>query len=187
MLELLSLHQAVVMLLHWTKIVDDPYDAETQRAILEDQELYKRYQLFLWFIKNAIESEELPALEKPLKRPEEKRMFEAVNIPEEVRKIFPKQYNYWISLTDLKAFAERPHSASPNRYAHARDATARVAWILARTNGKTGDAEELFNFIEQLVDELSQRGVEARLGETTLRGCAREIHAAGEGLEIAKN
>jgi hypothetical protein len=42
-------------------------------------------------------------------------------------------------------------------------------------------------YIEQLIGELSEAGIDARLGETTLRGCVREILGAGEGLEIPKN
>jgi len=58
--------------------------------------------------------------------------------------------------------------------------------MFANETGKAHDSEELFCFIERLVENLSQIGVEAKLGETTLRGCVREILAAGEALEVLK-
>jgi hypothetical protein len=113
-------------------------------------------------------------------------MLDAVNAPEDVRKNFPKQYNYWITFTDLRAFLERPDFVSRNSYAHARQALARVAWMLATRTGKQNDLDDLFAHLEQIAEELSGEGTDPRLGETTLRGCVREILAAGEELKAPK-
>jgi hypothetical protein len=186
-LRLLSLHQAGLLLLHWSKKLDDPFSSDALSKVTEDEKLYKDFSSFQWVLKNAIEADELPALEKPMAKPLEKKILDAAEVPDKIRKHLPKQYNYWITFTDLIAFFERPDCISRNAYAHSRDAIARVAWMLASKIGKQEDSDELFSYLEQIAEELSEQGVQTKLGETTLRGCVREILAAGEGLNPPEN
>jgi len=102
-LTLLSIHEATLLVLHWAKKLDDPFNPEALSKIRgnkeskESKELWRDYLLFQWFLKNAIDAEELPALVKPLKKPEEKKMFAAVDVPQDIRARMPKQYTYWIT------------------------------------------------------------------------------------------
>ena len=144
---------------------------------------FKDFLLYQQFLRNAIDAEELPALAKPVRKPEEKKRLEAVNVPEDIRKHLPKQHTYWVTLPDLRAFAERLDGVSQSTYAHARDAIARVAWMLASKIEKANDSEGLFAYLEQLTEELSEQGIDTKLGETTLRGCVREILAAGDKVK----
>jgi len=181
-LRLLSLFQAGLLLLLWKKKLDDPFNPDALEKVLENAELSKEFWVDQWVLKNAIETDELPALERPVSNALEKKALEAVNVPDEIRKYLPKQFNYWVTLTDLIAFVDRPDRVSRNTYAHARDAIARVAWLLALKAGKQNDPEDLFSYLEQIAEELSEQGIQTKLGETTLRGCVREIFAAGEEL-----
>lgn len=186
MLRLLSIHQAALLLLYWLKKLPDPFALEAMHKVESDGNLHWDFMLFQWHLKNAIEADELPAIRKAKSRSEEKKTWDAVDVPEEIRERLPKQYTYWVAFSDLVAFAERPEHSSRNEYAHAREALARCAWMFAAKEGKVKDAEELFAHLEQLAENLSEAGPGPRLGETTLRGCAREILAAGEGLKTAK-
>lgn len=185
LLNLVSLDQAALLLLHFTQKLPDPHAADVLMKVVEDKELQKQFMRVKWFLQNAIDAEELPAIARAISKPEERKMLDAVNVPEDVRKNFPRQYKYWITFSDLRAFVERPDHVSPTAYAHSRQAIARVAWMLATTTGKEKDPESLFAYLEQMAEELSERGVPTNLGETTLRGCIREIMAAGEDLRGA--
>ncbi|MFO1422975.1 MAG: hypothetical protein U1F70_04845 [Candidatus Competibacteraceae bacterium] len=81
------------------------------------------------------------------------------------------------------AFLERPDSISIDSYAHARDALARVAWMLVRKTTSATNQPELFTYLEQLATEIERDGFSLKLGETTLKGCANEILSAGEAVE----
>lgn len=184
MLSLLDIDQSALLILYWSKKIPDPYSPEVFEAINDkDQSLRQLYCLTKWYLKNAIEADELPALKKPKPKPEIKKLFNKLDFPEEVRGFLPQQYDYWIIISDLIAFMERPDSLSTDSYAHARDALARVAWMLAKKNSSITNQTELFEYLEQLVDELSQEGFILNLGETTLKGCAKEILSAGEAVE----
>ena len=55
--------------------------------------------------------------------------------------------------------------------------------MFAKKNSSITKQTELFEYLERLVDELSQNGFILNLGETTLKGCAKEILSAGEVVE----
>lgn len=180
MLTLLSFSEAALLLLHWHKKIPDPFSPDALSKLEHDKQLYNDFLLYQQFLRNAIDADELPALAKPVGKPEEKKRLEAVNVPEDIRKRLPKQYTYWITLPDLRAFAERPDGVSQSTYAHARDAIARVAWMLVSKVGKANGSEDLFAYLEQLTEELAEQGIDTKLGETTLKGCVKEILAAGD-------
>lgn len=55
--------------------------------------------------------------------------------------------------------------------------------MLVRENHSAINQTELFEYLAQLVDSMEQKGFLLKLGETTLKGCAREILSAGEAVE----
>ena len=183
MLNLLSIQQSALLVLFWCKKIPDPFSAEVLQAITDDNNpLRKDFFLTRWFLENAIAAEELPALIKKKTKPEMKKMFDAVDIPKEYRE-FITQVDYWIKFDDLRAFAEKTDSCLVDSYAHARDALARVAWMLVKQNSSVTNQTELFEYLAQLVDSMEQEGFLLKLGETTLKGCAKEILSAGEAVE----
>jgi len=185
MLSLLDIHQSALLILYWSKKIPGPFSLEKLNKVVtdEDHPLKKDYFLYKWFLENAIHAGELPALKKPKPKPEAKKLINAVDIPEEFREYLLQQYDYWITYSDLFAFMDRSDDLPTDSYAHARDALARVAWMLAKKNSSITNQTELFEYLEQLVDELSQEGFILNLGETTLKGCAKEILSAGEAVE----
>lgn len=183
MLRLLSLQQSVLLVLFWSKKIQDPFSTKELQSITEDNHpLRMEFYLTQWFLKNAIEIGELPALIKQKSKPEMKKLLSAVDIPEDYRE-FITNYDYWIKLDDLLVFVERPDSLPEDSYAHARDALARVAWMFAKQNSSVTNQTELFEYLAQLVDSMEQEGFLMKLGETTLKGCAKEILSAGEEVE----
>jgi hypothetical protein len=184
MLSLLNIDQSALLILHWAKKISGPFSHETYRVITDDDHPLKGdYFLFKCFLENAIYADELPALKKPRPKPVVKKLFNAVDVPEQFREYLSQQYDYWVRYSDLKAFVERPDSISIDSYAHARDALARVAWMLVRKTTSATSQTELFEYLAQLVDDIEQDGFLLNLGETTLKGCAKEILSAGEAVE----
>ncbi len=55
--------------------------------------------------------------------------------------------------------------------------------MLARKNASVSSQTELLEHLAQLVDSIEQEGFLLKLGETTLKGCVREILSAGEVVE----
>jgi hypothetical protein len=183
MLSLLSTSQSALLILYWNKKIPDPFSSEALRIVIDnDNPLKKEFSLLKCFLDNAIEADELPALKKPKNKAFTKKIFNAVNTPEDVRE-FIQQVDYWVTYSDLVAFMERPDSFPTDSYSHARDALARVAWMLARQRHSVTNQTELFEYLEQLVDDTQQEGFLLKLGETTLKGCAKEILSAGEAVE----
>ena len=184
MLQLLNIDQSALLILHWAKKISGPFSSETYKVITDhDHPLKVDYFLVRCFLENAIQAGELPALKKIKPRTEVKRIINAVDIPEELREHFLQQYDYWIIYSDLVAFMERPDSLSTDSYAHARDALARVAWMIVKKNPSVTNQTELFEYLDQLTDSMEQEGFLLKLGETTLKGCAKEILSAGEAVE----
>lgn len=183
MLNLLSVHQSVLLILYWHKKIPDPFSTEVLQLITDDNHpLRQEYFINQWFLQNAIETGELPALIKEKTKPEINKLFNAVDIPKDYRE-FITHYDYWIKFSDLRVFVERPNSLPEDSYAHARDALARVTWMLAKQNLSVTNQTELFEYLAQLVDSMEQEGFQMKLGETTLKGCVREILSAGEVVE----
>lgn len=90
-----------------------------------------------------------------------------VSIPDEYREHLLRQYDYWISYDDLITFLNRNDSLPIDSYAHARDALARVAWVLAKQNSSITNQDELFSYLENLIDNIEQEGFLPNLGETS--------------------
>ena len=184
MLSLLSINESVLLVLHWSKKISDPFSPEALQVIKdENHPLRQQYFLIRWFLENAIEADELPALKKPKNKAYTKKILNVVDVPEGVREFIPQQYDYWVTYSDLIAFVQRPDSFPTDSYAHARDALARVAWMLARKNASVSSQTELLEHLAQLVDSIEQEGFLLKLGETTLKGCVTEILSAGEAIE----
>ena len=62
MLRLLSLQQSVLLVLFWSKKIQDPFSTKELQSITEDNHpLRMEFYLTQWFLKNAIEIGELPA------------------------------------------------------------------------------------------------------------------------------
>jgi hypothetical protein len=55
--------------------------------------------------------------------------------------------------------------------------------MLVRKTTSATSQTELFEYLAQLVDDIEQDGFLLNLGETTLKGCAKEILSAGEAVE----
>lgn len=182
MLSLLSTNQSALLILYWHKKILDPFAPEALLMVMDNDHLKKDFFRMKCFLDNAIEADELPALKKPKNKAYTKKFFNAVNTPEEVRE-FIQQFDYWVTYSDLVAFMERPDSFPTDSYAHARDALARVAWMLARKSLSVTNQTELFEYLEQLVDDTEKEGYLLKLGETTLKGCAKEILSTGEAVE----
>lgn len=186
MLTLLSVNQAVLFVLHWYKKLDDPYDPEALGKCLEDTNLRKDHLLFQMFLQNAIAAGELPSLRKPKSKPEEKKILQSIGLPEELQAAFPKIYDYWVTWDDLVTFFQRPNQILDDSYAHSRDAVARVAWLLVQQSGLGSEFNALFEKIEQLVTDWNEKEGDCQLGDTTLKGCVREILDAGKKLSNEK-
>jgi len=182
MLQLLDIDQSALIMMHWHKMISSPLSPETKQLVMNNSQLNYNYLLFKSFLENSIKAGELPALIKQKPKPETKKLFNSVDIPKEYRE-FMQQYDYWIKLDDLRAFVERPDSLPIDSYAHARDALARVAWMLVKQNPSVTNQTELFEYLAQLVDSMEQEDFLMKLGETTLKGCAKEIFSAGEVVE----
>lgn len=133
MLSLLSITDAayVVYCMAIQKDWQLAFNPMIKQEIITDEK--KRNQLCMYekFIENAIKAVELPALQKPKGRTEDKKLFERVekssNIPAEMPlddllDVLP-QYDYWITQEDFWVFIERPSVISKD-YAHGRDALA---------------------------------------------------------------
>jgi len=185
MLGLLTLHDAVLLILHWQKKIDNPFLPETMVKISKIIEGPLKLDFFIntRFLNNAISAGELPALKKPKGKAYEKKLHEDAGIPEAFREQLPKQYDYWISYSDLIVFIERPESIDLENYPHSREALARVAWMLTRKNSSTANTATLFEYLSQLATDLEGDGVQVRLGDTTLKSCVREIIDAGKAIE----
>ena len=184
MLSLLDINQSVLLVLHWSKKISDPFSPEALQVITdENHPLRQQYFLMRWYLENAIKADELPALKKPKHKSEIKKLLNTVDVPDDYREYLSQQYDYWILMSDLVAFLERPDCLSTDTYAHARDALARIAWMLARQNASVSSQTELLEHLAQLVDSMEQEGFLLKLGETTLKGCVREILFAGEAIE----
>jgi hypothetical protein len=181
-LQLLTINQAALLLLYWSKKIDDPFSSETAQKALNDSELKYPFFLTQWFLTNAIESGELPALRKPKNKAFEKKLHEKTGIPDDVKDFLAKHYDYWIAFSDLEPFAARPDKVPGNGYAHSREALARVAWILA-TNSNSSTDYTVFDNLAQLIEDMTGDGYVLDLGETTIKGCIREMLDAGPTLE----
>lgn len=128
MLSLLSINQSALLVLHWSKKISDPFSPEALQMVTDnDHPLRKEFFLINWFLDNAIEADELPALKKPKNKAYTKKILNAVDVPEDFRELIPQQYDYWVAYSDLITFVQRSDSFPTDSYAHARDALARVA------------------------------------------------------------
>ena len=170
-----------MLILFWQKKTTDPFMESDDRQLFTDGDLRKEYLLCNWHLSNAIQVGELPALKKPRNKAFEKKLQERLNVPEDVREFIPKQHDYWVTQTDLISFVERPDCVSNDTYAHSREALASVAWLLARQNSSHEDSATFFEHLAQVVEDLNEDGVQLNLGETTLKGCIREILSVNDG------
>ena len=164
-----------MLILFWQKKTTDPFMESDNRQLLTDGDFRKEYLLCNWHLSNAIDAGELPALKKPKNKAFEKKLQERLNVPEDVRDFIPKQYDYWVTYTDLISFVERPDCVSNDAYAHSREALASVAWLLAHQNSLHADSEKFLEYLERVIEDMSEDGMQLNLGETTLKGCIREI------------
>lgn len=183
MLNLLTLSQAVLLILYWRKKIADPYSPDTLSQVLENENLKVDYFLTQIFLQNAIEAGELPALRKPKPKAEERKLQERAGVPEEMRDMLPKNYDTWITYDDLCVFVERPATISENIYTHSRDALARVAWMLIKKAEMSIEPANLQTDLDEIVIDLEEKGINCRLGESTLKSCVREILAAGDAIQ----
>jgi len=182
MLALLNLNQAILHILHWLKKIDDLYSPETLNRVLNEKALRVEFWRLHMFLQNAIDAKELPALMKPKPKAEERRMIEKVGVPEEFREMLPKYQDIWITWEDLHTFLERPATVSDSSFAHSRDSLARVAWLLIKKAGLSLESATLQRELDELVIDLDAQEINCKLGETTLKGCVREILAAGNSM-----
>lgn len=114
----------------------------------------------------------------------EKRVLDAVVVPEELRDHMPRQYQIWVTYSDLRVFVERPDRLpDDDAFAHGRDAVARVAWLLIRKMVPAMEATAVFDHLAQLASDAEIEGFALKMGDTTLKSCIREILAAGNVLE----
>jgi len=185
-LSLLTLTQAALYLLHWAKKIPDPCIPDVFQQVMDDDSLTKEFWRLRLFLSNAVDAGVLPSLKKPIPKPDEKRIFEQVDVPAEMRDFIPKSYDCWVTWEDLITFTERSPVISDKAYAHSREALAKMAWMLANKAGVIGDGQNLAAALDTLVIDFTEQGIELKLGEVTLKGCAREILAAGEEIQ-AKN
>jgi len=168
--------------MHWSQLIDDPFSPDTHSRVFGDASLSAAFWRLHCFLQNAIEAKELPALMKPKPKAEERKMIEQAGVPKEYRDKLPKYHDIWITFEDLRTFVERPANVSDSSFAHSRDSLARVAWLLTKKAGLSHDASVLQGELEQLVIDLEEEGTNCKLGETTLKGCVREILAAGTSM-----
>lgn len=183
MLALLTLNEAALYLMHWHKKIDKPLVPDSLKTVL-DGELKGVFWLYLAFVRNAIDAGVLPVQRKPINRATEKKRFEAFGVPEELRDLLPKQFECWVTYSDLLVFAERPDRVTDDEsFAHGRDAVARVAWILLRKHAPTLEVTGLFDFLAQLSSDVHEAGPDPKLGDTTLKSCIREILSVGGPIE----
>ncbi len=182
MVNLLTLHEAALHLLFWSKKIDDPLDSNAFRLVVQNDKLHSDFLRLLMFLRNAIDAEILPALRKPKSKVEEKKMHEHLGVPADIRDRLPKSHDTWVTWDDLLVFAETPSSPSNASYSHSRDALARTAWLLAEKAKLTMEPSKLFEQLDELVVAREEIGMNCRLKENTLKGCAREILDAREGI-----
>ena len=145
----------------------------TRQQIQSDITEQSKIFMYKAFIENAVESGELPAMQKPKGRAIDKKNFERLGIPKEMLDTLP-QYDYWITLDDLFAFFERP-SVISKEYPHGRDALARIICALIDDKSKFNE-RDLFEYLAQKIDsaEIELEG-NLKLGDSTLKGTCREI------------
>lgn len=186
MITFLTVHQSVLIIMHWAKMIDDPFSVDAEELVVKkEHNLYKNYHLYRWFISNAIETGELSAHRKQIKKKNMDRILDAVSVPIDLRDAFLQsdlRYDYWINYKDLQSFMEREMPVQIE-YSHSRDALARAAWLLAKKNNALESESGLFDYLAQIAEDFEQDGASPKLGDTTLKGCAREIFSAGEEME----
>ena len=179
MLNLLTVNEAIQLYLALAKKLDDPYSPDAMKRMVEDDSLKFNVWLCRCAINNAIESGELPAIKKAIGRVEEKKKFTAVGVPEDFQDRMPKQYEYWIAYSEFFAFIQRSDEVPTTEgYPHARASVARVAWMLANKAGLGNDSQKLFEELAQMASDLEVDRKTPELGDTTLKGCIKEIMAA---------
>jgi len=182
MLNLLTLTQAAFYILHWRNKIPDPCLPAVTQKVMDDESLSKELWRYRLFLTNAVEAGELPSLKKPKPKPDEKKIYDQVGVPEDVRELIPKSYEVWVTWEDLITFVERSPQVSDKSYAHSREALAKTAWMLAKNAQLIGDGQNLATALDTLVVDLTEHGFDCKLGEVTLKGCAREILAAGDEI-----
>lgn len=186
MLNLLTLEEASLIILNWYKKIPDPLDPDTKLLVLNDPELKQQQLLQIAFLKNAIDAEELPCFKKAKGKAEDDKVAKNAGVPEEYRSFLPKGYDIWITWDDLIAFFQRSPLVSTKAYSHAREALARLAWVLLRHEGYLDTPNGLNESLQDILIDLQTKNMDAKLGEVTLKGCIREILAAGDSI-LSKN
>lgn len=182
MLRLLNIEQASRILMFWFKKIENPLSSETLTLILEDPELHHEYLLYQAHVLNAINAGEIPYIHKPRGKPEEDRFLDHIGIPEDDRQFLPKTGDYWVIIEDLVALGERPPNISSKVYAHSRDALARLIWALLKKEGYMDDTKSLNQELDDVLEHMEVEGYDCKIGQATLKGCIREILAAGEAI-----
>jgi len=176
MLHLLTVDQAAGFILHWQKQIPDPTDPATMIKVLEDKDLLSSFYRHKIFINNAIDAGELPAIRKPKSKPEEKRLMNHVDIPEDIKGKIDKLHDVWVSWEDLLVFVERSASISRQVYSHSRHSLATIAWVLInKADYGEANATELHENLSELMDDYDVKNIKLQLGETTLKNCIKEI------------
>jgi hypothetical protein len=175
MLSLLSPADAALVVYCTTKLKDWQlaFDPMNKQKIYNEEKERNQVWMYQAFIQNAIQSGELPAMQKPKGRAADKKVFERLEIPSELLDAIP-QYDYWITLEDLFAFMERAPGISTKDYAHGRDALARLLCSLIDNDAlnEKDINEHLAHKIETAEQNLNSN---LKLGDNTLKGCCREI------------
>jgi len=149
------------------------FDPMNKQKIYNDEKERNQLLMNQAFIQNAIQSGELPAMQKPKGKSADKKLFEKLEIPSEMHDAM-QQYDYWITLEDLFVLMERP-SVILKDYAHGRDALARLLCALIdkdKLNEK--DINEYLAHKIETAEETTQNA-KLKLGDNTLKGCCREI------------
>jgi hypothetical protein len=186
MLSLLTIEQAALVLMHWGKKIDYPFEPDTFSKVMDERPLRQEFFRFRTFLSNAVNAEELPCLMKPKGKIEEDKFRAHVGISDKVRQFMPKSYDIWIAWEDLAVFAERPPAISNKVYPHARDALARLAWAILKKEEYLEDPKKLTTSLDDVLEDMSVNELDCKIGQATLKGCIREILAAGEAI-LEKN
>ena len=176
MLDLLDLHNAILLLLKRGKKIENNWES------LEPKDYPPEYYYYRINLISAIEAGLLPAVTKEYSSKENKNAMAAVDIPENIQEHIPKKKIYWVSSADLVVFAEgTPRDYTGKGWSHSRRSTAKLCYLMAR---KLKHVDDMNSDILQLVEDAGEEelNIEA-LGETTIKNCVVEICEAGKSMK----
>lgn len=175
MLSLLSTTDAALVV-YYTAVQNDwqlAFDPMNKQEILKDEKKRIYFLMYQTYIQNAIQSGELPAMQKPKGKSADKKLFEKLDIPRDMLEAIP-QYDYWITQEDLFVFMERTPVISKD-YTHGRDALARL--LCALIDKDALNEKDINEYLAHKIETAEKTTLNAKLkiGDNTLKGCCREI------------